>query len=137
MIRGVMLCAVLAGCTLVDQNTFNPHAGDSPVVPPAPVAAPPFKPDPLALLTVLSPGGDLSAGDRADVRRAVMSARARKRDVQFDVTAIVPPDAASPGAGAPAVQRAIIAEGVAPVRVHLMARPEPGASGAEIRVYVR
>ena len=93
-------------------------------------------PDPRALLTIVLAEGGLSAADRADLRRAVQSARARKPAVAFEVTAILAPDAADSGPGAAAVARAITEEGVAARRIRLAARPEPGASGREIRVYV-
>jgi len=134
--RALILLALLPGCTLVDQNTFNPTARAVPVVPKAPVAAaaPAAPAGPPPLLTV-QPG---QQGQDA-VRRAVAAARSRKADVVFDVVAMVPADdqAAASSAEAGAVARAITAQGVAPARVHLFARPEAGLAGREVRVYVR
>jgi len=133
------LLALLCGCTLVDQNTFRPGAGAAPVVPPAPaaaVAATAF-PGPPPLL-ILQPG---QAGTDS-VRNAVAAARARKAGVEFDVVAILP--------GAPTeeatrratldaaeVARGIVAQGVSPSRVRVLARPEPTATVRDVRVYVR
>ncbi len=129
----------LGGCTLVDQNTFNSHAGDAPVVAPVPVVAAPPTPDPLALLTIFDTAGappGVTPATKADIHRAVVAARARKPDMSFDVTAIVAPDATTAGPDAPAIARAIVDDGVSPSRVHLAARPEAGASGREVRVFV-
>ena len=131
--RAVRVLAVLAGgalpgCTLIDQNTFNPAAGKAPVIP--------------ALLT-LRPGQPVQDA----VRQAVVAARRRKPDVVFDVVAMLPGGAstemgldeqtASSSAEAGTVARAIAAQGVPPGRVRLFARPEAGLAGQEVRVYVR
>lgn len=133
----------LPGCTLIDQNTFNPAARAAPVIPPAPVAASvavPTGPPPLLTLRPGQPAQDA-------VRQAVAAARRRKPDVMFDVVAIMPGAAgtepglddqsASSSAEAGTVARAITAQGVPSARVRLFARPETGSSGREIRVYVR
>ena len=129
-----MLLAALPGCTLVDQNTFNPSAGAVPVIPLAPVVAAPLPSGPPSLLTV-QPGQPIQDA----VRRAVAAARSRKGDVMFDVVAMVPADdqAAVSSAEAGAVARAITAQGVPSSRVRLFARPEAGLAGREVRVYVR
>lgn len=129
--------ALLTGCTLIDQNTFNPHAKDAPVIPQPPkvAAAPPLVGSPPLL--VIQPGGT----DYAEaVRKAVATARARKPGVLFDVVEMQPPDLAadSPlGQDAAAVARLITAQGVVPVNVRLAARPETGVRPGEVRVYVR
>ncbi len=139
--RAVALLAALAGCalpgcTLIDQNTFNPTAGAVPVVPAAPVAAsvPAAPPGPPPLFTV-RPG----QAAQEPVRRGVAAARSRKADVNFDVVAMVPADdqVAASSAEAGAVARAITAQGVPAGNVHLLARPEPGLALREVRVYVR
>ena len=130
---------LLPGCTLIDQNTFNPNAGAVPVIPPAPVAAvvppPPPGPPPLIALRMVQAGAY-----QAKLREAVALAHARKPTVEFDVTEIVPPSAeAAPGLGrdAATIARDIEGLGVPSSRVHLLARPEAGAAGREVRVYVR
>ncbi len=142
--RLLLILAALPGCTLVDQNTFNPAARAAPVIPPAPVvAAVPASPGPPPLLT-LQPGQPTQDA----VRQAVAAARRRKPDVVFDVIAMVPAgtaaggavtesQAASSSAEAGAVARTITAQGVPPGRVRLFARPEAGLTGREVRVYVR
>ena len=133
----------LPGCTLIDQNTFNPSARAVPVIPAAPaVAAVAVPSGPQPLLT-LRPGQPVQDA----VRQAVVAARRRKPDVVFDVVAMLPggtgadagveEQAASSSAEAGTVARAIAAQGVPQGRVRLFARPEAGLSGREVRVYVR
>lgn len=127
---------VLPGCTLIDQNTFNPAVSAVPVVARAP-AVPPAS-------TAVPPLLTLRPGEAAQgvVRQAVAAARSRKADVVFDVVAMVPESAdddqvtrASVEAGT--VARLVRAQGVTPDRVRLLARPEAGLAGREVRVYVR
>ncbi len=139
-----LILAALPGCTLIDQNTFNPAASAVPIIPAAPaVAVVPAPPGPPPLLT-LQPGQPAQDA----VRQAVAAARRRKPDVVFDVVAMVPAgtaadgavaenQAASSSAEAGAVAHAITAQGVPPGRVRLFARPEAGLTGREVRVYVR
>lgn len=130
----IALAAALAGCTLIDQNTFNPHAGDAPVVPKPAVPQPP-PPGPPPLLVI----GPAATGYADVLGRAVDSARARKPDVVFDVVEIRRKDAVaddSLGANAAAVAEAIVARGVAPDRVRLVARPEAAGAPGEVRVFV-
>ncbi len=131
----MLLCA---GCSLVDQNTFNPEAGRVPVIPPRPVVAAPatLPPGQRPLLVVQPPTAD-RALDTAAIQRAVAAARARKPDVVFDVVTIASPQGDVSGTEAAAVARAIVAAGVPAQRVRLSARPETGASGREVRVFVR
>ena len=135
MKRLLPLMLLLGGCTLIDQNTFNPNASAAPVIPPAPVVPPPAPtpPGPPPLLTLRM----AQAGDYADaLRKAVALARARKPGVLFDVVQIVGAEPAPPDDAA-AVARAIVAQGIPASRVRLLARPEAGAPGREVRVYVR
>ena len=134
--RLLLALAVLPGCTLVDQNTFNPTAGAAPVVPPRPVvAAVPEGPPPL--LTLRMPGNHAAA-----IRGAVQAAQRRKPDVVFDVLATVPPSVVdsieqAATADAATVAQAIVAEGVPTSRVRLLARPEAGGEPRDIRIFVR
>jgi len=137
--RQVLLAlALLPGCTLIDQNTFNPAAGARPVVPPAPpapVAAPAYPgPPPLLILPADGAGADA-------LRKAVTAARARKPGVAFDVVAILPgtpTDEATRTAtlSAASVAREIAAQGVPQSRIRVLARPEPAATVGDIRIYV-
>ncbi len=133
---------VLPGCTLIDQNTFNPNARAVPVIPAAPVAAAVAAPSGPQPLLTLRPGQPVQDA----VRQAVVAARRRKPDVVFDVVAMLPggagtdaglEDPTSSSAEAGTVARAIAAQGVPPGRVRLFARPEAGLAGQEVRVYVR
>ena len=145
--RAVLALAALAGgalpgCTLIDQNTFNPNARAVPVIPAAPVVAAVAAPSGPQPLLTLRPGQPVQDA----VRQAVVAARRRKPDVVFDVVTMLPggsgtnagfDDPASSSAEAGTVARAITAQGVPPGRVRLFARPEAGLAGREVRVYVR
>lgn len=132
-----LLAALSGGCTLVDQNTFNPRAGDAPVVPvPAVAAVAPAVPGPPPLL-VIGPG---ATGYADALGKAVALARARKAGVVFDVVEVQRQDAAADaalGANAAVVARAIVGQGVPADRVRLVVRPDPMAAPGEVRVFVR
>ena len=146
--RAALVLAALAGgalpgCTLIDQNTFNPAARTAPVIPRPPVAAAVAAPPGPPPLLTLRPGQPV----QDPVRQAVAAARRRKADVVFAVVAMLPgaagveaerdDGAASSSAEAGTVARVITAQGVPPARVRLFARPEAGLAGREVRVYVR
>lgn len=126
--------SALAGCTLIDQTTFNPEAGKPPVIPNAP---PP--PAPLALETgsppLLSIRFPIAADLRPEIAKAVAAARARKPDVMFEVVEITPGAGAGVGENAAEVARLIAAQGVPAARVQIAARPVANAA-REVRVYV-
>ena len=126
--------AGLAGCSLIDQRTFNPQAGMRPTFPsPAvPVAVAP-EPGPRPLLTVRPPVDPAQL--RADLAKAVGAARRVKPGVIFDVVELTP-QSVDPGADAASVAQLIVAQGVPQSRVHLAARPITAGS-PEVRVYVR
>ena len=129
--RAVLLFVLLGGCTLIDQNTFNPHAKDAPGFPVAP--SPPAAivgPPPLLVID--------GEGYADALRSAVAKARARKADVVFDVVEIAAPDAAGDALGARAagVAQAIVGQGVPASRVRLVARPEVGGRVGEVQVYI-
>ena len=129
-----MLLLLVGGCTLIDQRTFDPHASEAPVIPPAPPAAPGPPPGPPALV-VIAPG---VTDYRASLADAVRAARARKADVVFNVVEVQAADAAVPmGTAGVEVARAITAAGVPAQRVRLVARPEASARVGEVRVYVQ
>lgn len=132
------LLLLLAGCKLIDQRTFNPHAGEPPPAP-APVASAVVPP----LLTI-----DFSTPNPVydtALRQAVDQALARKEDVVFDVTTVVPAtgtlaqqvaSASTIDADARQVARTISSEGVDDDNVHLSARADPDVKGRQVRVYV-
>lgn len=127
---------LLAGCKLIDQNTFAPAPEAKPVA-----AAPAPAPTPVdsrrALVTI-----DYAAGTpdyRQLLHYAVQAARARDRNVQFDVLAVLPDlsDAPAGQRDADAVMQAIMADGVPASRIHLGLRAVPGVKARQVRVYVR
>lgn len=138
--RSALLLAVFAvcGCTLIDQNTFNPTAGKAPVIAPAPVVANPAPAGPLPLLVIAPSAGAAEFGPA--LRKAVASARARKPLVVFDVVEVMAPDTppdAPMGGAALAVARVIVGEGVPPAQVRLDARPDATSPAHQVRVFVR
>lgn len=133
----LMVLLLGAGCTLLDQRTFNPQAGKRPALPATgPGPAP-------SLLTV-----DYSKSDPqylAALHQAVADAVAVKADVQFDVVTVVP------GSGTPAQQvaaatgltasareiaRAINQDGIDDDRIHLEARSDATAATRQVQVFV-
>ena len=140
MVRpAVCLIAVLCGCTLVDQRTFNPDAGKPPVIP--------QRPGPPAILPLVTIDFGQPDPDYAEpLRQAVDSALARKPDAKFEVATVVP------ATGTPADQvsaaqtltpdarqiaRAIAADGVADERIQLTARALPSVGTRQVQVFVQ
>ena len=129
---------LLAGCTLVDQNTFAPapEAKAAPAAaarPAAPVQFDPRRPLVIIDFTTAAPNY------QELLHYAVLAAQARDRAVQFDVVALLP-NAGAAEAGqrnAIGVMRAIMADGVPAERIHLGLRAEPGLPAQQVRVYVR
>ena len=134
------LAAILllgAGCTLVDQRTFNAHAGTRPKPPatgPGPAPA-------LVTVDFSKPNPQYAAA----LDQAVAEAVSRKPDVQFDVVTVVP------GTGTPAQQvtaatgltadareiaRAINRDGVDDDRIHLEARSDGSVTTRQVQVFV-
>ncbi len=123
---------LLAGCTLVDQQTFAPSPEEK-----AAAQAPP-KPDPRTPLVTI--GYTTPNPNYQDVLRfAVREAETRAPSVQYDVIAMLPGGSDVPTAQQRATQvmRAIMAQNVAASRIHLALRSEPAGETPEIRVYVR
>jgi hypothetical protein len=136
----MLAAGTLAGCTLIDQNTFYPGAKDAPAIAeaPKPAVETPKPPGPPPLVTI-SPGAR-PADYAVILGKAARDARARKPDVMFDVVEMEKPDAPPDtimGAGAADVARELVANGVAPARIRLVARPDASAVAKEVRVYVR
>jgi len=138
MLRPILLCLTLGGCTLVDQTTFNPRAGFMEVAPPPPGLGPA-----PALVTI--DFGKPAPVYEAALRQAVGDAVARKPGVAFDVATIVPADgtpaqqvaaATALNPDARTVARGINDAGVDEDRISLSARSEVGVSSRQIRVYV-
>lgn len=134
-----ILCSIaLMGCTLIDQRTFNPAAGEPFKVPAASGVAS------LALLTI-----DLAKARpeyQQSLSRAVADAVMRKPDVEFDVVSVVPVEgtpaqqvAAATGITADAreIARAINRDGIDDGRIHLAARSDAGVKTRQVQIFVR
>ena len=135
----VALAPLLAGCTLIDQRTFNPRAG---MPAKAPVVAGPAPIPPLVAIDFGKPNPDYAAA----LDQAVAAALARKADAQFDVVTIVPGTGTTAQQTAAAVglipdarevARAINRDGVDDDRIHLLARADAGATTRQVQVFVR
>ncbi len=134
--RQIAACLCLAvcvsGCHLVDQRDFDASAGQ----PPKPRAAPPGPPPPPSLVTIryTTPEPQYRDALSALVTRAL----ARKRDVLFTVTSVVP-EAASPEEAAASgreVAQAIVDDGAEAGQVEQAVRLDPGVTVKEVRVNV-
>ncbi len=126
------LAVVLSGCHLVDQRDFDSAAGQ----PPTPRALPPGAPPPPALVTIRYTTPEPQYRDA--LAALVTKALARKRDVLFTVTSVVPA-AASPEEAAASgreVAQAIVDDGAEAGQVEQAVRLDPGATVKEVRVNV-
>lgn len=130
---------LLAGCNLIDQNTFAPAPEPKPAVAAAPAPVQPAVPaEPRRALVIIdyaTPAPDY----RQLLHYAVRAALARDRAVRFDVVALVSNLSTIEAAqhDAVGVMRAIMADGVPASRIHLGLRVEPGLATRQVRVYVR
>ncbi len=135
----VAFAPLLAGCTLIDQRTFDPQAG---ILAKPPAAAGPPAAAPLVTVDFGRPSPDYAA----TLQQAVAQATSRKPGVEFDVVTVVPAtgttaeqEAAATGLTPDAreVARAINRDGVEDDRIHLSARAEAGVTSRQVRVFVR
>ncbi len=126
------LALSVAGCHLVDQRDFDANAGQ----PPKPRALPPGPPPPPALVTIryTTPEPQYRDALAALVTRAL----ARKRDVLFTVTSVVPASASPEEAAASGreVAQAIVDDGAEAGQVEQAVRLDPGVTVKEVRVNV-
>jgi hypothetical protein len=136
----LLIVLATGACHLVDQRDFDRTAG----VPPKPKgpAGPPAHPVP-ALVTVRYSTPDPPY--REALSQAVQKALARKRDVLFTVTTLVPPAAgtdeqASAAASAAdsgrEIAQAIADDGAEPGQIEQIVRIDPSASVREVLVEV-
>ncbi len=126
------LAATLPGCHLVDQRDFDAAAGQ----PPAPRLPPPAPPPPPALLTIRYTTPEPDYRDR--LAAAVGKALARKRDVLFTVTSLVPatdPPETATAAGREVAQ-AIVDDGAEPGQVEQAVRLDQAATVRTVSVSV-
>ncbi len=131
----------LTACHLVDQRDFDKHAGDRP----SPPAGPPTRvaPPVPALVTIRYDVPDPPY--REALATAVAHALARKHDVIFTVTTLVPPSggpaeqAAAEGAASVLgreIAAAIVADGADPGQVEQAVRQDFSLQVREVRVDV-
>jgi len=134
------LCLGIAGCHLVDQRDFNIAAGRAP----APRAAPPAPLPPPSLVTIRYATPDPQYRDA--VAALVDRALARKHDVLFTVTTLVPAsgtgeaqasEAAQAAGSGREVAQAIVDDGAEPGQVEQVLRTDAGVQVKEVRVDVR
>ena len=131
----VLTCLLLAGCALVDQNTFAP----APEARAQPTASPPaaVRVDARTPLVTIDFGGPPPDYTQL-LRYAVHEAQRRDRDVQFDVIAMLPDltQASTGQRDAVSVMRSMTQLGVPASRLHLGLRADPTLKSREVRVYV-
>ena len=122
----------MAGCHLVDQRDFSSTAGQRPA--PPQIAAPPKAATPT-LVTIRYTTPDPPY--REALTGAVQRALARRSDVLFTVTTLVPgapsPDTVASGRD---VAQTIVDAGAALGQVEQAVREQPGLTVKEIRVTV-
>lgn len=132
----------LAGCKLVDQQTFDRTAGKPPVVRAAKPVRVAAGPNALVTFPAAAPRSDW-----ADVlHTAADLARSRKASVLFRVETVVPARG-DPQAQADALGQAlgaareaadvIVSDGIDRSQVELAAVTDPGVKQPEIRIFVR
>ena len=138
-LASLLTLALLGGCKLIDQRTFES-------TPKGPAAAQlahgPLPPLPLLTVDPSNPNNNWESA----VADAVLAAEARKPDVQFDVVTPIPTSATQKiqdlytnngQTDSQAVATALQSDGVPPERISLSFQGDPGAPAREVRLYVR
>lgn len=129
----------LAGCTLVDQRSFQSAA-------PVPGAAEIDRAGAAGVALVSIRMDQPDQDYRQRLAEAVQGAQQRRPDARFDVLALVPTQVspaeqdrriAEAAADARAVAEVIGAAGVSSERLHLGLRGDAGSPAREVRVYLR
>ncbi len=119
--------AAVAGCTLIDQRTFNPHAGEKPkLAVAAPKPLPPGAP-PLVEIGFATPNPPY----QEELANAVRQALARRPDAIFTVEVLVPVQ------GSPEAQADQARQGAATARRIAQTIVEAGADQGQIELAVR
>jgi hypothetical protein len=134
------LPALLPGCKLLDQTTFEPSPEAAALPAPAPARAE-TRP---ALVTVRYDVPNPAWRDL--LRYAITEAERRRPGLDYEVVAVAPASGAIADQvvalqvarrDGTEIMRAITALGVAPSRLRLSARTDPAATAREVRVYPR
>ena len=133
----ILGCLLLAGCTLIDQNTFAPAPEARAQTAPAAASAPVVLDGRTPLMTIDYSGAPPQYEEM--LRYAVHAAERRDRDVQYDLVAVLPkPDQAGAGqTEAVGVMRTMMQAGVPAGRIHLALRADPSLDARQVRIYVR
>lgn len=136
VVAPALVGGLVAGCALIDQDTFAPSPEARPVAQlgePKPVPVDPRTP--LVTIEYATPAPMY----QEPLRYAVRAAEARDRRVQYDVVAVVPGlgQAEAGQARATEIMQAITAQRVPASRVHLGVREDPSLANPQVRVYVR
>lgn len=155
-LRAALAIGLLTGmtaCKLVDQRTFDPSASvePKPYIPPPPPGPPPVPP----LIELVA--GTPQAEWKAPVDQIAHKALARKKEVLFVVSCLVPQQAEQDPAGAGesaqqaeqsallalvqhdghAVMQELIDAGAPEAQVEMSAMPDSSVTKPTVRVYVR
>jgi hypothetical protein len=130
----------LTGCHLVDQRTFDRHAGAKPQPPAAKVVAT-HGPQPLLTITYDNPDPDYAR----PLANAVQRALAVKPDVLFTVQILVPPSG-PPDAQARAeiaaaatgreIEEAMVADGADQGQIEMAVKGDASVKTKDVRIYV-
>jgi hypothetical protein len=139
--RIAVLCltALLAGCKLIDQRTFEPARSG-----PSATALARTNLPKLPLVTISFAFADLDW--RPSVQQAVIAAESRKPAVEFDVVTPIPTSAsqklqdqysATGRADALMVANELQSDGVPPDRIGIRFQGDPGVPPREVLIYTR
>ena len=131
----VLAVLLLAGCKLIDQTTFAPSPEAKAETAQGPAQPRIDRRTPLLAINFADPNPDY----QGLLRYALHAAESRDSSVQYDVVAMLPPnaDAAAQQRHGLDVMRAMVVEGVSADRIHLGLRSAPAGAEPEVRVYVR
>ncbi|WP_338333099.1 hypothetical protein [Acetobacter sp. LMG 32666] len=144
----ICLLTGMAGCKPLDQRTFDPSASvePQPYIPPPPPGPPPVPP----LIELVA--GTPQAEWKAPVDQIARKALARKKEVLFVVSCLVPQQTEPDQAGQEAEQTALqtlvqhdghavmqelIDAGAPEAQVEMSAMPDSSVTKPTVRVYVR
>ncbi len=126
---------LLAGCKLIDQTTFAPSPEAKAETAQGSALPRADHRTPLLAINFADPDPDY----QGLLRYALHAAETRDPAVQYDVVALLPPnaDAAAQQRHGLEVMRAMVAQGVSASRIHLGLRSATAGAEPEVRLYVR
>jgi hypothetical protein len=121
----------LTGCHLVDQRTFDRHAGAKPQPPAAKVVAT-HGPQPLLTITYDNPDPDYAR----PLANAVQRALAVKPDVLFTVQILVPPSGPPDAQARAEIEEAMVADGADQGQIEMAVKGDASVKTKDVRIYV-